>query len=208
MGLTFYFAPQSTATLTELVIEELAIPCDRKKLDLKAGDAKSPEYAKVNPNAKVPANVHDGVPIFESAAITMYLGEQFGVDKNLYPAPGPRRGEAMKWIVWTNVTLGEAMYRRGFFGDWAAPGEGNPKGVENANKDLAQLLGILDGALAGKQFLLGDFTLADVHLNGFCEWLRGSNVDFAPFANVNAWSKRCNERPAYKRVMARDAGQH
>jgi len=108
--------------------------------------------------------------------------------------------------VWTNVSLGEAMYRRGFFGDWAAPGEGNPKGVENANKDLAVLLGVLDGALAGKQFLLGDYTLADLHVNGFCDWMRMSKVDFAPFANVNAWSKRCSERPAYKRVMARDAG--
>src|SRR5262249_821487 len=203
---TVYLAPQSTATLAELVIEELAIPCDRKKLDLKAGDAKAAAYLKINPNAKVPAIVHDGVPIFESAAITMYLGEVFGVERKLYPAAGPRRGEAMKWIVWANVTLGEAMYRRGHFGDWAAPGEGNPKGVEKANKDLAELLGILDGALAGKPFLLGDFTLADAHLNGFCDWIRGSKVDFAPFANVNAWSKRCSERPAYKRVMARDAG--
>src|SRR5437868_6417543 len=96
MSLIFYFAPQSTATLTDLVLEELGVPHDRKKVDLKAGDAKKPEYVKVNPNAKVPAIVHDGVPIFESAAITMYLGEMFGVDKKLYPAPGPRRGEAMK----------------------------------------------------------------------------------------------------------------
>src|ERR1043165_7636723 len=146
MSLTFYFAPHSTATLTELVIEELAIPCDRHKLDLKAGDVKRPEYLKVNPNAKVPAIVHDGVPIFESAAITMYLGEQFGVDKKLYPAPGPRRGEAMKWIAWTNVAIGEAMYRRGYFGEWSAPDAGNPKGVEQATKDLGELLGILDGA--------------------------------------------------------------
>lgn len=41
----------------------------------------------------------------------MYLGETFGVDKKLYPAPGPRRGEAMKWIAWTNVSLGDAVGR-------------------------------------------------------------------------------------------------
>jgi glutathione S-transferase len=196
MSLIFYFAPMSTATLTECVIEELGVPCDRKKLDLKAGDAKTPEYLKVNPNAKVPAIVHDGVPIWESAAITIYLGEQFGVDKKLYPPPGPRRGEAMKWIVWTNVSLGE----------WAAPGEGNPKAVETANKDIADLLGILDRALADRQYLVGDFTLADVHVNSYCDWLRFSKIPFDAFPNLNAWSKRCGERPAYKKVMGSMGG--
>ncbi len=111
MSLTFYFAPNSTATVTELVLEELGTPCERVKLDLRAGDAKKPEYVKLNPNAKVPLVVHDGMSIFESSAITMYLGEMFGVDKKLYPASGPKRGEAMKWIAWTHVSLGEAVYR-------------------------------------------------------------------------------------------------
>lgn len=202
MSLIFYFAPMSTATLTQIVIEELGVPCDRKQLDLKAGDTKKPEFLKVNPNAKVPAIVHDGVAIWESAAITMYLGETFGVDKGLYPAPGPRRGEAMKWITWTNVTLGEAVYRRGHNGEWAAPEDKNPRAVETANRDLAQLLGILDHALAGKSFLLGEFTLADAHVNSFCDWLRHSQVEFAAFTNLNAWSARCAARPAYQRVMA------
>ena len=205
MSLIFYFAPMSTATLTECVLEELAIPCDRKRLDIAAGGTKTPEFLKVNPNAKVPAIVHDGVAIWESAAITMYLGETFGVDNKLYPPPGPRRGEAMKWIAWTNVTLGEAVYRRGHNGEWAAPGEQNPKAVDKANTDIAELLGILDRALADRQYLLGgEFTLADAHLNSFCDWLRHSKIEFAAFANVNAWSKRCGERPAYQRVMSRE----
>ena len=206
MSITFYFSPMSTATLTSIVIEELGIPCERKQLDLKAGDTKTPAFLAINPNAKVPTIVHDGVAIWESAAITMYLGEQFGVERGLYPAAGPRRGEAMKWIVWTNVTLGEAVYRRGYNGEWAAPGEGNPKAVARADADLAQLLGILDAALAERPFLVGDYTLADAHLNAFCDWLRHSKIDFSAVANVNAWSARCAARPAYQRVMAGEMG--
>ena len=206
MSITFYFSPMSTATLTSIVIEELGIPCERKQLDLKAGDTKAPAFLAVNPNAKVPTIVHDGVAIWESAAITMYLGEQFGVERGLYPAAGPRRGEAIKWIVWTNVTLGEAVYRRGYNGEWAAPGEGNPKAVARADADLAQLLGILDAALAERPFLVGDYTLADAHLNAFCDWLRHSKIDFSAVANVNAWSARCAARPAYQRVMAGEMG--
>ena len=206
MSITFYFSPMSTATLTSIVIEELGIPCERKQLDLKAGDTKAPEFRAINPNGKVPTIVHDGVAIWESAAITMYLGEQFGVERGLYPAAGPQRGEAMKWIAWTNVTLGEAVYRRGYNGEWAAPGEGNPKAVAKADADLAELLGILDAALADRPFLVGDYTLADAHVNSFCDWLRHSKVDFSTVPHVNAWAARCAARPAYQRVMSGELG--
>lgn len=201
----------STATVTAVVLEELGVSYDRKKLDLRAGDTKNPDFVKINPNAKVPVIVHDGVAIWESAAITMYLGEMFGVEKRLYPAAGPKRGEVMKWIAWANVTLCEAVYRRGYASDWGDADTRNPKAAEKAEKDIAQLLGILDGALAGKEFLAGEFTLADAHLNSFCDWLRHSKIDFSAFAHVNAWSARCSQRPAYKRVMAAEqaaAGGH
>ncbi len=206
MSLVFYFSPMSTATLTSIVLEELGIPCERKRLDLKAGEQKAPAFRAINPNAKVPTIVHDGVAIWESAAITIYLGEQFGVERGLYPPPGPQRGQAMSWIVWTNVTLGEAVYRRGHNGEWAPPGEGNPKAVAQAERDLAELLGILDAALADRQFLVGEYSLADTHLNSFCDWLRHSKIDFAPFVHVNAWSARCAARPAYQRAMAAEMG--
>jgi glutathione S-transferase len=204
MSLTFYFAPMSTATVTEIVLEELGVPCERVKLDFQKGETKKPEYTKLNPNGKVPLVVHDGTPIFESAAITMYVGETFGVEKKLYPAPGPKRGEAMKWIVWTNVTLGEAVYRWARnTQNWVPEEQRNAKTGEAAAKDVADLLGILDGALAGKQFLVGDFTLADAHVNSFVDWLRHMKIDMSTLSNLNAWSKRCTERPAYKAVIAR-----
>jgi len=203
MNLTFYYAPMSTATLTDLVIEELGIPCKRVKLDIQKGDAKKPEFLKLNPNGKVPLIVHGDVPIFESAAITMYLGEQFGVEKKLYPAPGPKRGEAMKWIVWANVTLGDSIYNwcRNTQ-EWLPADHRNAKAGAAAQKELAANLGLLDQALAGKQYLLGDYTLADTHLNSFLDWVRHMKVDFSPFNNLNAWSKRCTARPAYAKVMA------
>src|SRR5580693_4008505 len=111
MSLVFYYSPMSTASITQLVLEELGVPCERIKLDLQKGDTKKPEFLKLNPNGKVPLIVHDGTAIWESSAINMYLGETFGVEKKLYPAPGPKRGEAMKWIAWTNVTLGDAVAR-------------------------------------------------------------------------------------------------
>jgi glutathione S-transferase len=203
MSLTFYYAPMSTASLTDLVIEELGIPVKRIKLDLKAGDTKKPEFLKLNPNGKVPLIVHDDTPIFESSAITMYLGEQFGVEKKLYPAPGPKRGEAMKWITWSNVTLGDSIYSwcRNTQ-EWLPADHRNAKAGEAAKTAMHANLKILDQALAGKQFLLGEFTLADAHVNSLCDWVRHMQVDFSPYADLNAWTKRCSERPAYQRQLA------
>jgi glutathione S-transferase len=204
MSLTFYFAPMSTATVSQLVIEELGIPCERVQLNIQNKDTKKPEFLKVNPNGKVPCLVHDGTSIWESAAITIYLGEQFGTDKKLWPAAGPKRGEAMKWVVWTNVTLADAVYRVGRnTGTWVPADQQNAKVAELAAKEIQDLLGILDHALDGKQYLLGnDYTLADAHVNSFLDWLRHQKMDFSAHKHLNAWGERCSARPAYKKVNA------
>lgn len=208
MTLTFYYAPMSTATLTDLVLEELGVPVKRVKLDIKAGDTKKPEFKKLNPNGKVPLLVHDDIPIFESSAITMYLGEQFGVAKKLYPAAGPKRGEAMKWIAWTNVTLGDSVYNWARnTQEWLPADHRNAKAGEAAKKELHENLAILDQALQGKQYLLGaDYSLADTHVNSLLDWVRHMKVDFSAYKNVNAWTERCTKRPAYAKVMAGEQG--
>ena len=204
MSLTFYYAPMSTATLTELALAELGVPCERVKLDIQKGESKKPDFLKLNPNGRVPTLVHDGVAIWESAAIAMYLGETFGVEKKLYPAPGPKRGEAMKWIVWTNVTLGDAVsrYTRNTM-DWIPADQHNAGAAAAAKTDIANCLRILDEALEGRSFLLGgEYSLADTHVNSFTDWLRHMKIDFTPYARLRAWSEKCCARPAYAKVMA------
>jgi glutathione S-transferase len=214
MSLTFYFAPMSTASITEAILAELGTPCERVNLDISAGDTRSPDFLKVNPNGRVPVIVHEGMPIWESSAITMYLGEVFGVDAKLYPAPGPKRGEAMKWIAWSNVTLVEPASRLSALlptssegavqpnsVDWVQPEQRSEIAVEKAKADLADCLRILDSGLAGRSFLLGDYSLADTHLQGIVGWIGSMEADLIPFSNVTEWLKRCYERPAITKLM-------
>ena len=204
MSLTFYYSPMSTATITELVLEELAVPCERVRIDLKKKETHAAEFLRLNPNGKVPVLVHDGTPIWESAAITLYLGEIFGVAKGLYPEPGPDRGEAMKWIVWSNVTLGDAFGRLvRNTSDWFPAEQHNAKAAAAAQSDVRDCLRILDQALAGRQYLLAGYSLADTHVNSLIDWLRYMKVDFSDYERLNAWSQRCAARPAYVRVTGR-----
>lgn len=207
MSLVFYRAPMSTATIIDLVLAELEVPHESVTLDIRAGDTRKPEYLKVNPNGRVPAIVHDGVAIWESAAITMYLGETFGVQKGLYPAEGTTRGIAMRWIVWTNVTFGDTVGRwTRNTSEWYPAEQKNAKAGEAAQADMQNCLRILDEALAGQDYLCGsNYTLADTHLNSFVDWLRMMKIDLSAYKNVDAWGKRCCARPAYARVMAAES---
>jgi glutathione S-transferase len=215
MSLTFYYAPLSTASITEAVLAELGIDCDRIKLSISAGDTRQPDFLKINPHGRVPVIVHEGTAIWESAAITMYLGEMFGVEAKLYPTSVPQRGEAMKWIVWGNVTLAEAGGRLSALlpadsegavqsnsQDWIPPEQRSPIALEKAKTDLAGCLEILNGALAGKSFLLGEYSLVDTHLHGFVGWIGSMGIDLQLFPNVLGWLERCSDRPALAELMA------
>ena len=215
MSLIFYYAPMSTATLTKAVLAELETPYECVNLDITAGDTRKPEFLHVNPNGRVPVIVHEGIAIWESAAITMYLGEIFGVDAHLYPKPGPKRGEAMKWIVWSNVNLAEAGGRLSAALptesdgavlpnslDWVPPEQRSPIAREKAIADLASYLTILNDGLANHSFLLGDYNLVDTHLHGIVSWISSMEIDLSPFPNVTAWLQRCSDRPAIAKLMA------
>jgi glutathione S-transferase len=206
LSLKFYYSPMSTSSLTELVLEELGVPCEKIKLDIQKGDTKKPEFLAINPNGKIPAVVHDGTALWESAALTIYLGEVFGVEKKLWPAPGTRRGEAMKWVVWTNATLYEAVSRfTRNTQDWFPADQRNAKAGEAGKADVANCLRILDESLEGKQYLVGDYSLADTHLHSLTDWLRHLKIDFTSYARINAWAKRCSARPAYVKIMSAGA---
>lgn len=204
MSLLFYVAPQSTASITELVLAELGTPHERVDVNLRGGDRAA--LLAVNPNNKVPVIVHDGTPIFESAAITLYLGEQFGTAQGLWPAAGPKRGEAMKWVVWANVTFADAIYRIGRnSGEWTPKDEQNEKALAAAKKDVGNLLAILDKHLADRAYLCGaDYTLADTHCASFLGWPRHfMGVDFSAAPHVIAWMDRCEARPAFQRARGK-----
>jgi glutathione S-transferase len=203
MTLVFHYAPMSSAVTTHWVLEELGVPYDKVKLDLAAGDTRKPAHLAINPNGKVPVVVHDDVSIFESAAITIYLGETFGVANKLFPDAGPRRGHAISWIVWSNVSLGEAWSRVLHNSSPRIPAERhNVKALEVAREDTDKLLAVLDGALAKSSYLLGaEFSIVDAHVASWTAYIAMLGHDLKKYPNIEAWNARCTARPAFKAAM-------
>jgi glutathione S-transferase len=204
MSLVFYYSPMSSAVTVHWALEELGVPYEKVRVDLQAGDQKKPAFLAINPNGKVPALVHDGVKLFESVAILIHLGETYGVEKKLFPAPGLARAEALKWLVWCNVSLGEALSRWHHSGSPRVPAEiHNEKALAKAKADVEALVDILEKELAGKKFLVGDsFTLADLQVSGWFDYLGMLGFDKKKWPNTNAWTERCSSRPAHARAMS------
>ncbi|MER2244929.1 MAG: glutathione S-transferase family protein [Stenotrophomonas sp.] len=112
MSLVFYWHPMSSATPIACVLAELAVPHERVRIDIRAGEQRTADYLAINPNGKVPCLVVDGTPMFEALAIHLWLGEHFGVAKGLWPHDGtPARLEAMSWCTWAYVTYGAVIGR-------------------------------------------------------------------------------------------------
>jgi glutathione S-transferase len=204
MAIVFYYAPHSSAVRTHWALEELGVPYEGVKLDLKAGDTKRPEFLKLNPNGKVPTLVDGGVIYYESAAINIYLGEKYGVTRGLWPAAGtPGHGLAMSWLVWSAATLLEAAGRIMYNTMPEIPDDLKNAGqAEKGRKDFEALLGQLDAHLDGKPYLTGaSFTLADAHVAADMWWYQmGLVPDLGKWPNLKGWVERCMGRPAFKRI--------
>lgn len=217
MSLTFYYVPVSTSSITEAVLGELGLDYKGVELDIDAGDTQSESFLKINPNGRVPVIVHEGVTIWESVAITLYLGEMFGVDKGLFPELGPSRGEAMKWVAWSNLNLADAA---GKFSselppdapgavqvgskDFVAVEHRHPEALSKAKKYIDDCLDILNNALAERRFLLDNYSIVDTHLFVLVAWTLFMECDLSTFPNLEAWFARCMERPVLAAMMSEE----
>lgn len=217
MSLTFYYVTMSTSSITEAVLAELNVDYKGIELDIDAGDTQTESFLKINPNGRVPVIIHDGVTIWESVAITLYLGETFGVDKALFPEPGPQRGEAMKWVAWANLNLADAAGKLAAelppdaagavqqgSQDFEPVDQRRPEALTKAKANMSRCLEILNSALTERNFLLNNYSIVDTHLFVLVAWTLFMELDLSIYPNVEAWFERCLERPVLGAMMNED----
>jgi GST-like protein len=201
MAIVFYAARFSSALPVGCALHELDVPHQRIDVDLAANEQKRPEFLKLNPNGKVPTLVVDGTPMFEALAICQWLGDRFGVERKLWPAAdSPARMTALAWTTWAYASFGSVLNRYQFAQSERVAAEfRNPALAEFTQKELQQLLGILDGWLGDRNHLLGDgYSLADLVVACVVRYgtLVGVGVD--GHRHLKAWLDRCHARPALR----------
>ena len=193
--------PGSRAMRSLWMLEELGLPYENVPVDFMTG-TKAAEFKRLNPNAHIPVLEDGDLVLFESLAINLYLARKY--DKGLWPTTVEDEGRAFQWSVWAMTEAEEpvitALLHRAFF----PPEQREPRKAEEAAERFTKPLGVLDGALAGRDYLLGPtFTVADLNVASVVGWAPMARLDLSSAPNAAAWLARCTARPALVRVQQR-----
>ncbi|KAI1137234.1 glutathione S-transferase [Hypoxylon sp. FL0543] len=187
------------------IFEELGIPYEITAI--KFEDVQKPPYTDINPNGRVPAiyDPNTDITLWESGAIIQYLIERYDTDHKLSYDTLKERHQLNQWLQFQMSGQGPYFGTAAWFN--VLHQEKIPSAIERYNNQLKRVLGVLDGWLATRQWLVGDrVTYADL---AWVPW--NDRIDavvlcrpedkFAGFPHVRAWHERMTSRPAWKRCM-------
>ena len=198
-----YAYPTPNGVKASIALEELGLPYEPHLVTLKDADVKSEAFTSLNPNGKIPAIIDPDGPggqpigLFESGAILIYLAEKTGKLLGTTPADKYR---VIQWVMFQMGGVGPMFGQLGFFVKMGGKEIEDPRPRERYIAEAKRLLGVVDGALDGQEWIAGDFSIADIAL---APWINA--LDFYGAKDMVGWSELRNV-PAYvDRFYARPA---
>ncbi len=163
--LQLFSFPTPNGVKASIMLEETGIPYEAHKVTLADADVKSPEFLSLNPNNKIPAiidpNGPDGAPVglFESGAILIYLGEKSG---KLIGSNATEKAHIIQWLMFQMGGLGPMLGQLGFFYKFAGSEWEDKRPQQRYIDEAKRLLNVLNGELEGKDWIAGDYSVADI----------------------------------------------
>ena len=205
----FHYWPTPNGWKVAIMLEECALPYRTILVDIGRGDQFSPDFLRISPNNRMPAIVdhapHEGdgaaardddvepLGVFESGAILLYLAEKTG---RFLPADARGRKEAWEWLFWQASNLGPMAGQLSHFVNYA-PGE-HPYSHERYANEYHRCLGVLERRLEGRDYLLGDYSIADMAVWPWVLIAKPLGQPLDEFPNVTRWRQALKERPAVR----------
>jgi len=197
-----FFWPTPNGYKIVIMLEECGLPYVIRMVDITKGGQFDPAFLKIAPNNRMPAiidpNGPDGKPIsiFESGAILQYLGRKTG---KLYPEDERSRVEVDQWLHWQIGGLGPMAGQAHHFRQYA------PKkiqyGIDRYTDEVNRLYGVLNHRLADGDYLVKNYSIADIASQPWVRMYRRQGQEMAEFPHLEAWLLRIKERPAVIRAM-------
>ena len=166
------------------------------------GEQFAPEFLEVSPNNKIPAIVDDDGPdgapvsIFESGAILLYLAEKTG---KFLPSEPRARLEVLQWLMWQMGGFGPMLGQAHHFNFYAQ--EKVDYAINRYSNEANRLYGVLDRQLEGREYVAGDYSIADIAIFPWTRTYERQHVTIEDYPNVVRWRKTMFARPAVQRGM-------
>ena len=202
--LTLYYAPGTCALATRIALLEAGAPHEAVRLDLAAGEQRSPAYLAINPKGRVPALVTEHGVLSETPALLAYVAQRFPA-AGLAPLDDPfafARMQEFHGYLAATVHVAHAHRRRG--GRWADEPEAIAAMQRKVAANMAECFGVIERHYLGSDpWVMGErYSVADGYLFTVAGWLEGDGVDIADFSRVHAHFQRTGERPAVRQALA------
>ncbi|WP_375229138.1 glutathione S-transferase family protein [Roseobacter sp. S98] len=201
--LQLYSFPTPNGVKVSVALEEMGIPYEAHTVTLADADVKSPEFLSLNPNNKIPAIIDPDGPggepltLFESGAILIYLAEKTG---KLIGTNAAQKAHIIQWVMFQMGGLGPMLGQLGFFWKFAGSEYEDKRPQQRYVAEAKRLLGVLDRELEGKEWIAGEYSIADIAI---APWINALDfygakeaVGYEDFANVVAYRDRFYARPA------------
>ena len=211
-----YYAPTPNGWKITIMLEECSLPYRIIPVNLGKGDQFKPEFLTISPNNRMPAIVDDDGPqgkeisVFESGAILLYLGEKTG---KFLPTNPVERIKVLEWLFWQVGGLGPMAGQVSHFVNYAPNFPGDHSYSEKRYKnEYDRLLGVMNNILSEREYLAGDYSVADMASFPWVTAYKRYEVDLNKFIEVRRWFDTMKNRPAVRKGMdvgkaARNFGQ-
>lgn len=205
-AIQLYSFPTENGQKASIALEELGLPYEAHRVTLKPENLRSPEYLSLNPNGKIPAILDPEGPgaaplaLFESGAILLYLGAKAG---RLLGRSEAERWAVTQWVMWQMAGVGPMLGQLKWVVRDAGRGIGDPRPRERFVAEARRLLRVLEGALEGRDWVAGEFSVADIALGPWMTTM--GQPDLAPLVgweelpNLRGFVERFGARPAVQR---------
>lgn len=207
--LQLYSWPTPNGVKVSIMLEEIGLPYEAHAIQIGKNETWTPEFLSLNPNGKIPAIIDPNGPggkplaLFESGAILLYLAEKTG---KFLPADPVLRYETIQWVFFQMAAIGPMFGQVGFFYKFAGKDFEDKRPLERYRAESRRLLEVLDTRLEGRDWIMGDYSIADIATLG---WVRnligfygaGELVAFDTLKNVPTWLERGLARPAVQRGL-------
>ena len=200
-----YYAPTPNGWKITIMLEECSLPYRIIPVNLGKGDQFKPEFLAISPNNRMPVIVDDDGPqgekisVFESGAILLYLGEKTG---KFLPSHQIDRIKVLEWLFWQVGGLGPMAGQVSHFVNYAPNFPGDHSYSEKRYKnEYDRLLGGMDNILSKREYLAGDYSVADMASFPWVTAYKRYEVDLNKFKEVRRWFDTMKNRPAVRKGM-------
>ena len=179
-----------------IALEELGLDYSTHAIDITKDDQFAPDFLAISPNNKIPAIVdHDsGLQMMESGAILLYLADKTG---RLMPKDRKTYWAAVEWLMWQMGGIGPFLGQAHHFLKFN-PGKA-PYAEERYHKEAKRLYGVLDKRLADREYMVGDYSMADIATWPWISRFQWQKIDLDEFPNVKRWYRTIAGRPAVQK---------